>query len=212
LYISEIKASHFDRRAGISSGDYQDVIVRFNGLVYSTGTNNANPPLKLELIRLLGGTVFYDLIEPDKYRVEVQGTATAPKREVKIHGLASYKVSAGAYRVSVRTQGTGDFYPILCAGSETGITPPQVSPFQFWFHLDAPDHATPGGDCECECWCADFNQDGGITGDDIGPFLDAWSTGDSSADVNGCDGLGDGGIDGADLERFITCWEAGSPC
>jgi len=140
--ISEIKASHFDRRAGISSGDYQDVVVIFNGLVYATGTNNDNPPLKLELIRLLGGTVFYDLLEPDKYRVEVLGTATAPRREVRIHGLPSYKVSPGAYRVSLRTPGTGEFYPIYCAGSETGINPPQVSPFQFWFHLDAPDHAT----------------------------------------------------------------------
>ncbi|MBX3409755.1 MAG: CotH kinase family protein [Phycisphaeraceae bacterium] len=51
---------------------------------------------------------------------------------------------------------------------------------------------------------ADFNQDGGVDGDDITAFLLAWEAADNSADVNG-----DGGIDGGDVETFFLAWEAG---
>jgi len=207
--FTAIEAKQFDRRVGVPTSEYKDVVLTLNGLVYALGTDDTSPPLKLELIRRLDGMTLYDLIEPDKYRVEVVGTPNAPNRQVKIHGVPTYKVSGGAYRVSLRPEGE---YPLFCAGS-TNSNDPAVGPFQFWFYLgNSPDVVPTGGECECNCWSADFNLDGGVTGDDIGAFFEAWTAGDATADVNGCDFVGDGGIDGADVERFITCWEAGSPC
>ena len=51
---------------------------------------------------------------------------------------------------------------------------------------------------------ADFNQDGGVDGDDVVSFYMAWESGDSSADVNQ-----DGGVDGSDSDVFFVAWEAG---
>jgi hypothetical protein len=51
---------------------------------------------------------------------------------------------------------------------------------------------------------ADFNQDGGVDGDDVSVFFAAWETGDASADTNL-----DGGIDGSDVDVFFRMWEAG---
>jgi len=60
---------------------------------------------------------------------------------------------------------------------------------------------TSGGSVTCP---ADFNQDGGIDGDDVEAFFAAWENGETSADVNQ-----DGGIDGADVSTFFVVWEAG---
>ncbi|MCX5691993.1 MAG: hypothetical protein NTV94_19725, partial [Planctomycetota bacterium] len=51
---------------------------------------------------------------------------------------------------------------------------------------------------------ADFNQDGGVDGQDINAFFEAWEQGDSAADVNF-----DGGVDGIDVSVFFDAWEAG---
>jgi len=51
---------------------------------------------------------------------------------------------------------------------------------------------------------ADFNQDGGITGDDVAAFFEAFEAGDTAADTNI-----DGGIDGSDVETFFLQFEAG---
>jgi len=51
---------------------------------------------------------------------------------------------------------------------------------------------------------ADFNEDGGIDGADVGAFFEAWENGRPCADVNE-----DGGIDGADVGAFFGLWEAG---
>ena len=51
---------------------------------------------------------------------------------------------------------------------------------------------------------ADYNQDGGIDGDDIGAFFTDWEAGDLHADVNR-----DGGVDGDDVSLFFTLWENG---
>jgi hypothetical protein len=51
---------------------------------------------------------------------------------------------------------------------------------------------------------ADFNQDGGVDGADVGAFFAAWEQGDAVADVNS-----DGGVDGSDVEAFFAQWEAG---
>lgn len=55
----------------------------------------------------------------------------------------------------------------------------------------------------CICF-ADFNQDGGIDGQDIEAFFLTWETGDPAADVNQ-----DGGVDGQDVEAFFIVWEQG---
>ena len=51
---------------------------------------------------------------------------------------------------------------------------------------------------------ADFNCDGGIDGDDIAAFFEAWENGDLTADTNG-----DGGVDGDDISTFFVSWENG---
>lgn len=50
---------------------------------------------------------------------------------------------------------------------------------------------------------ADFNQDGGIDGEDVTVFFDAWTEGFRNADINR-----DGGVDGSDVERFFDLWTA----
>jgi beta-glucanase (GH16 family) len=61
------------------------------------------------------------------------------------------------------------------------------------------------GKISCPMCIADFNQDGGIDGSDVGAFFDSWEAGNSDADVNQ-----DGGIDGADVASFFVAWESGS--
>jgi hypothetical protein len=58
---------------------------------------------------------------------------------------------------------------------------------------------------DCAPLCpADFNQDGGIDGQDVEAFFTTWEAGDAAADVNA-----DGGVDGGDIETFFVFWEAG---
>lgn len=56
----------------------------------------------------------------------------------------------------------------------------------------------------CAACAADFNQDGGIDGSDIGAFFAEWEQGAACADANQ-----DGGIDGSDVGAFFVVWEAG---
>ena len=58
----------------------------------------------------------------------------------------------------------------------------------------------------CPPCAADYNQDGGVTGDDVGAFFDDFENGRACADVNE-----DGGITGEDVERFFMDFEAGNP-
>jgi len=57
----------------------------------------------------------------------------------------------------------------------------------------------PTGPC-----IGDFNQDGGIDGQDVEAFFIAFEAGEASADVNQ-----DGGVTGGDVETFFLHWEAG---
>lgn len=52
---------------------------------------------------------------------------------------------------------------------------------------------------------ADFNEDGGIDGQDVEAFFNAWSNGEPGADVND-----DGGVDGQDVEVFFVAWQNGA--
>lgn len=51
---------------------------------------------------------------------------------------------------------------------------------------------------------ADFDDDGGVSGNDIGAFFTMFEAGDPAADVNGS-----GGIDAADIATFFAAFEAG---
>jgi aminopeptidase S len=54
------------------------------------------------------------------------------------------------------------------------------------------------------CRTGDFNQDGGIDGDDIIAFFSAWETGQPAADYTL-----DGGVDGDDVVFFFNLWDSG---
>lgn len=56
----------------------------------------------------------------------------------------------------------------------------------------------------CPACPADYDQDGGVTGSDVGSFFAAYESGDSCADVDQ-----DGGITGGDLAHFFAVYEAG---
>ena len=56
----------------------------------------------------------------------------------------------------------------------------------------------------CPACPADYNQDGGVTGDDIAAFFADFETGGGCADTNV-----DGGITGDDIAAFFTAFEAG---
>jgi hypothetical protein len=59
--------------------------------------------------------------------------------------------------------------------------------------------------CEPTCPCpADYNQDGGVDGSDVGAFYADWESAVGCSDVNQ-----DGGVDGGDVEAFFAVWEAG---
>ncbi len=56
----------------------------------------------------------------------------------------------------------------------------------------------------CPACAADFDQSGGVDGDDIGAFFAAWQTGDTCGDVDRS-----GGVDGDDIGAFFVVWQAG---
>ncbi len=56
----------------------------------------------------------------------------------------------------------------------------------------------------CPPCAADFNQDGGVDGSDVGAFFATWEGGLTCGDVNL-----DGGVDGSDVTSFFDVWEDG---
>ena len=56
----------------------------------------------------------------------------------------------------------------------------------------------------CPAYLADYNQDGGVTGDDVAAFFADYEAGGGCADTNV-----DGGITGDDIAAFFTAFEAG---
>ncbi len=56
----------------------------------------------------------------------------------------------------------------------------------------------------CPACAADFDQSGGVDGDDIAAFFNDWQAGAPCGDVDGS-----GGVDGDDIPFFFARWEAG---
>ena len=117
---------------------------------------------------------------------------------------------------------TDDVGWVGCLESEIDLPRPQVSvlpratqvtPFaqtsQVWqaaFQRVVLSELELCGDAAAQCpECpADFNQDGGVDGDDVRAFFDEWQDGLPCADVNQ-----DGGIDFDDAEFFHRAWATG---
>ena len=57
--------------------------------------------------------------------------------------------------------------------------------------------------CERPACIADYNDDGGVDGEDVAEFFEAWSAGEIRSDVNY-----DGGVDGGDVSAFFSNWVA----
>jgi hypothetical protein len=71
--------------------------------------------------------------------------------------------------------------------------------------ISNPCGTTVSDEVAVEVVCpADFNDDGGIDGQDLFEFFEAWAGGLSSADLNF-----DGGTDGSDITAFFARWENG---
>jgi hypothetical protein len=70
---------------------------------------------------------------------------------------------------------------------------------------NASDSNGNGVPDSCESLClGDFNNDGGVDGDDVIAFFSAWDAGIITADVNQ-----DGGVDGDDVIAFFNAWDSG---
>ncbi len=62
----------------------------------------------------------------------------------------------------------------------------------------------PGGGGGCAPCAADYDQSGGVDGDDIAAFFADWQAGAACGDVDGS-----GGVDGDDIGFFFERWQAG---
>jgi hypothetical protein len=61
-----------------------------------------------------------------------------------------------------------------------------------------------GSSTGCSPCAADYNQDGGVDGNDVDAFFTDWEAGATCADANQ-----DGGIDGGDIDTFFSLWQNG---
>ena len=99
------------------------------------------------------------------------------------------EVSGGTF-VLRGTAGQPDAGPALTGGAFTLRG-------GFWVGTDT-------GGPTCPPCAADYDQSGGVDGDDIGAFFDDWQAGEPCADVDGS-----GGVDGDDIGFFFDRWQAG---
>lgn len=74
--------------------------------------------------------------------------------------------------------------PAVAAGAYMWI--PTASSFELWHNI------------------ADFNADGGVDGNDLEVFINAWTEGTNVGDIDG-----DGGVGGSDIEEFFNLWGMG---
>jgi len=180
----------------------RQVFIRFYGPVYADTAGAA--PVDLWMAKVLGTIIVYTLIPSSEYVVKVHRPLEAgASREIRMYGSGNYYFAAGEYRVRPRLLGGPQLYCDLVDGS------PPVQDFDYVFTLrydcdadgieDEPGHCDDPG-CPCP---ADFNQDGGIDGQDVEAFFVPWQAG-TGGDAN-CDG----GIDGQDVEAFFIAWENG---
>ena len=76
--------------------------------------------------------------------------------------------------------------------------------WQFVAAMDVAYFQPASTTCGSGFCAADFNQDGGVDGSDVGAFFLSWEAGEPLADINS-----DGGVDGPDVGAFFDVWQAG---
>ena len=106
-------------------------------------------------------------------------------------GVATSNTSKG--RLGVSATAGSDMFVVAFSDSGSGTDDVKAQ------NINIDGTIGPAATC-----FADFNNDGGIDGNDIESYFGAWESGDNASDVNQ-----DGGVDGADVEVFFAAWEAG---
>ena len=99
-----------------------------------------------------------------------------------------------------------------CASGTSAMTVPVISGRNYTIRIGGTSGATGSGNITLACTpsntcpaCpADYNQDGGVTGDDIAAFFADYEEGAGCADTNV-----DGGITGDDIASFFSAYEEG---
>lgn len=122
-------------------------------------------------------------------------TAVVSGRKLTLTRIAC--IPPGTYTVTPVLTGTNR---LLC--DVPGFASPPVTDFSYRFAVSSGGSDCGGG--ECPACAADFDQDGGVTGGDIGAFFAAFEAGLPCADVDQ-----DGGVTGGDLGAFFAVYEAG---
>jgi hypothetical protein len=106
-----------------------------------------------------------------------------------------YPAGTYAYHITINADGTSA-YPFIIGPSYYGVVATDNTNRSVTVPATGVDRYYP-----CP---ADYNQDGGVDGDDIAPFFTDWSNGADRADVNY-----DGGVDGSDVAAFFAIWSSG---
>lgn len=110
------------------------------------------------------------------------------------------EVGVYAQRMRVRSNvGTptpsDDFYLLINQG---GALQAEMDAAAAWLE------ALIGGATDCPACAADFDDNGGVDGGDLGAFFQAFEAGEACADVDA-----NGGVDGGDLGAFFVAFENG---
>lgn len=102
--------------------------------------------------------------------------------------------------------GCNDDSGVSGCSSQSIVSDLSVGPTPYYFRLAGSSVTNFGaGVLTLEFICfADFNQDGGVTGEDVEAFFVLYEAGSVSADVNL-----DGGVTGDDVQTFFELFEAG---
>ncbi len=124
--------------------------------------------------------------------------ADYPAGETDIDGLA-----VGGGKLYLVVDQAGDIYPYnLSTNSyETPFANPFTTSEVFSGGAWGPCFLGGGG---CPACAADYDQSGGVDGDDITAFFNDWQAGAPCGDVDGS-----GGVDGDDIPFFFDRWQAG---
>lgn len=110
------------------------------------------------------------------------------------------EIGVYAQRMRVRSDSpavrpSDDFYLLINQG---GAPQPVIDAASAWIE------ASLAGTGDCPPCAADFDNNGGVDGGDLGAFFAAFETGDPCADIDA-----NGGVDGGDLGAFFAAFESG---
>lgn len=161
--------------------DTGSVVLEFYGPVKAE--NQAVSPVEIEYVGA----------NSDNPYAALWFTAGVSDRALTLTRIAC--IPPGTYTVTPVLTGTNR---LLC--DVPGFASPPVADFSYRFAV-----SSGGVDCgDCPTCAADFDNNGGVDGGDIGAFFAAFETGSTCADVDD-----NGGVDGGDLAAFFLVFEAG---